>query len=245
MDKRTKKVRSIEKYTEKVRVRLYIKGAEQGAKLPISKENRRHLKVLKIREGEKIGIFDGKGKEYTGKVRDSTLYIEQEVEPQKEPEVKITLATCVPKGNRMDFLTEKVSELGVVKIIPLIARRSIVKPRESKLARLRKIAIEACSQSGRAKLPEIGELVSFEDFLGTIKNHDMAIICHKTGKKMRLDNARNILLIVGPEGGFTEDEMKQAEKAGCRKVSLGPTTLRIETAGIAAMSQATGLTGRK
>lgn len=229
-------------YAGKVRVRLYIKGAKKGKEVPISKEQVRHLKVLKVKEGEKICVFDGKGKEfealYAGKVRVPTIHIGQETEAQKGPEIKVTLATCVPKASRMDFLTEKVSELGVARIIPMTSKRSVVKPRESKLERLRKVIIEACSQSGRANLPELEELISFEEVLGTIKKYDLAAICHKDGEKMRVGDAMNILLIVGPEGGFTEEEIAEAERKGCEKVSLGPTILRVETAGIAAVSQA-------
>jgi 16S rRNA (uracil1498-N3)-methyltransferase len=229
-----------------VRVRLYIPEAEKGKEAAISKEQVRHLKVLRLKEGEKIGIFDGKGHEfeatYSGKVSDK-VKPDKEVKGHEEPKVNITLAIAVPKGARMDVLVEKVSEIGVSNIVPMICSRSVVEPREAKVERWRKIAIEACSQCERSIVPTISEPVKFGELLSTIKEYNHAFLCHMTGIPLANEYCEcpSILLIVGPEGDFTPAEMEAAKEAGCTLVSLGPTILRTETAGIAAAAQIIGL----
>jgi len=230
-----------------VRVRVYLPEAQIGKEIAITEEQVRHLKVLRLKEGEKIGIFDGKGHEYEGvysaKVREGKIVPETEAKPQEEPKTNITLATAVPKGARMDVLVEKVSEIGVTNIVPIISKRSIVEPRENKVERWRKIAIEASCQSGRSIVPTISEPVKFKELLHTIKQYNKAILCHKTGKPLTetYEQCDNIIIIVGPEGDFTPEEIEQAKTAGCIAASLGPTILRTETAGITAAAQVIAL----
>jgi len=223
-----------------VRVRLYIPEAEKGKEATLSSEQIRHLKVLRLKEGDKIGIFDGKGHEYeaaySAKVSDGKIIIEAEVEAQKEP-TDITLAIAAPKGSRIDVLVEKVSEIGAKHIVPIVFQRSIVEPRATKIERLKKIAIEAACQSGRSIVPAISEPIKFEELLATVKEYDNAYLCHKTGEEIeRL--GKNVLLIVGPEGDLTQEEIEKAKQAGCRLLKLGPTILRTETAGIVAVAKA-------
>jgi 16S rRNA (uracil1498-N3)-methyltransferase len=200
-----------------------------------------------LKEGEKIGVFDGKGHEfeidYSEKVRSGKVRLEKEIKASKEPKVKITLAIAVPKGPRMDVLVEKVSELGVNQIVPIICSRSVVLPREAKVDRWRRIAIEACAQSERSIVPIISEPIEFAKILDTIKEYNHAFICHKTGEPLdkAYDDCESVLLIVGPEGDFTEAEFTAAREAGCVPVTLGPTVLRTETAGIAAVTQIVAL----
>jgi len=230
-----------------VRVRLYVPEAEKGKEIALTKEQVRHLKVLRLKEGEKIGIFDGKGHEYEAvyseKVSDGKMHIEKAMASQEEPKVKITLAIAVPKGTRIDTLVEKVSELGVTGIVPIITARSVVLPREAKVDRLRRIALEACAQSERSIVPTISGSIKFADLLDTVKEYNHVFICHKTGEPLTkaYDACYSILIIVGPEGDFTPAELQDAKEAGCTIVSLGPTILRTETAGIAAVAQIVGL----
>lgn len=229
-----------------MRVRLYIPEAENGKEAAISKDQVRHLKVLRLKEGDKIGIYDGKGHEfettYSGKVREGKALLEKTITPREEPKVKITLATAVPKGARMDILIEKVSEIGVSNIVPMICSRSVVEPKEAK-ERWRKIVIEACSQSERSIVPTISEPIKFADLLSTIKEYNHAFICHPTGLPLMKEYCEcpSTLLIVGPEGDFTPAELDAAKEAGCTPVSLGPTILRTETAGIVAVAQIVAL----
>ena len=225
-----------------MRVRIYASEAELGKEISLTKDQIRHLKVLRVKEGDRIGVFDGKGHEheavYSSKVRDKLL-IKKAIPGKEEPKVKITLAIAVPKGARMDVLVEKVSEIGVIGIVPIICSRSVVKPREAKIERLRKIVIEACAQSGRNIVPTISAPIEFGKLLPTIKQYNHAFICHSSGQplvKMYCECA-TALVIVGPEGDFTPAELDAAKEAGCTVVSLGPTTLRTETAGITAVAQ--------
>jgi len=230
-----------------VRVRLYVPEAQKGKGITISKDQARHLNVLRLKEGEKIGIFDGKGHEYEAiysqKVSEGKVLIEREVKAQTEPAVRITLAAAAPKGARMDVLIEKASEIGVSNIVPIICSRSVVKPGEGKVDRLRRIALEACAQSERSIVPTISEPIEFGKLLDTVKNYNRVFICHKTGLPLNKEytECASILLIVGPEGDFTPAELEAAKEAGCTPVSLGTTILRTETAAITAVAQIVAL----
>lgn len=227
-----------------MRVRLYVPEAESGKEIALTRDQIRHLKVLRLKEGDQIGIFDGKGHEYeliySEKVRDGTVLLNKQITPREEPKTKITLATAVPKGSRMDFLIEKVSELGVNHIVPIICSRSVVIPRETKIERLRKIAIEACCQSERSIVPTLSEPLEFAKLLDTVKNYNKTYICHPTGDKIDELGTESVLIIIGPEGDFTPAELEAAKEAGCKKVRLGTTILRTETAAITAVAQIIG-----
>ncbi len=213
-----------------------------GKEIALTKDQVRHLKVLRLKEGEKIGVFDGKGHEfevvYSEKVSDK-IKLEKALKGQEEPKVKITLAIATPKGARMDVLVEKVSELGVISIVPIICSRSVVKPGEAKVERLRRIALEACAQSERNIVPTISEPITFAELLSTTKQYNHVFVCHKTGEPLAkvYDDCESVLIIVGPEGDFTPAELEAVKEAGCTLASLGPTILRTETAGIAAVAQ--------
>ena len=234
-----------------MRVRLYVPNAGIGKEIALTPDQIRHLKVLRLREGEKIGVFDGKGHEfevvYSEKVSSGKIRLEKAIKPSQEPKIAITLAIAVPKGARMDLLVEKVSEIGVNRIVPIICSRSVVEPREQKIERLRRIAIEASAQSERSIVPTISELTEFAKILETAKQYNHAYICHKTGEPLAkvFDKCESLLLIVGPEGDFTEAEMQAAKEAGCTTITLGPTILRTETAGIVVAAQVIALSQQK
>jgi 16S rRNA (uracil1498-N3)-methyltransferase len=223
-----------------VRVRIYLPEAELGKEEALSSEQIRHLKVLRVKKGELVGIFDGIGNEYEGFYSGKVIVPEKQIDAQKEPDVKVTLAVAVPKGARMDFLIEKVSEIGVNSIVPIICSRGVVKPKGAKIERWRRIVVEACAQSERSMVPTLSNPIPFTELLSTIKQYEKAYICQKGGKVLPANKKGNILLIVGPEGDFTPEEMESALEAGCQKVSLGPTILRTETAGIVAVAQSIG-----
>ena len=229
-----------------MRVRIHLEEARIGKKIKISKDQVRHLKVLKIQKGETIGVFDGKGKEFEAicseKVSDE-IKIDKEIKPRPGLKTSITLAIAVPKGPRMGLLVEKVSELGVTSIVPIICSRGVVKPRKGKIKKWRKIAIEACAQSKRSSVPKVSDPVSFANLLEKVRDYNHAFICHASGESLTKAYCEcySILLIVGPEGDFTEAELEAAKEAGCAKVSLSPTILRTETAGITAVAQTVGL----
>lgn len=222
-------------------MRVYRPDASIGATITLSDEQKRHARALRVQPEDPIFVFDGKGKEYRAehieKVRGAYKCTE-EIPPRLVPG-HLTLAIACAKGNRMDTLVEKATELGVKEIIPTSFARSIVKPRAGKIARWRTLSIEACAQSGRADLPKIHELTPYAEVLEKVRDHDAAYLCVPHGKRGDLSQD-SILFIVGPEGGFTDDEEHQALAQGCTSLQLSPTILRIETAGIAALAQAVG-----
>ncbi len=225
-----------------MRVRIYVPEAEKGKKIMLTKEQTRHLRVLRLKKGEKIYVFNGKGQEfevaYSQKVSDEEIILENETITEKEPKIKLTLAVAVPKGQRIDFLIEKVSELGVDSIVPILCHRSVVNPGKGKIERWRRIAIEASCQSGRNIVPIISDAVEFKEILKKAKEYDKAIICAKQGKPLlEKELAGNVMIIIGPEGDFTKEELEAAKQAGCEEAKLATTTLRTETAGITAVAQ--------
>ncbi|RJQ21839.1 16S rRNA (uracil(1498)-N(3))-methyltransferase [Candidatus Woesearchaeota archaeon] len=229
--------------SEKVRTRLYRPEAESGRTIALTNEQIRHLKVLRTEKHHHVHVFDGKGHEYCAtpseKVRDA-IEVGHYVKTATEPPITITLATAAPKGNRMDTLVEKVSELGVKKLVPIIFARSVVEPGASKIERLQRIAIEACAQSNRTIVPEITAPTAFTALLEKVREAKTALVCHKSGQaldKIAITNTSDVLVIIGPEGDFTPEELANLEKAGCKKVRLAPSTLRVETAAITALAQ--------
>jgi len=228
-------------HTGKVRLRLYVPTATAGKEVRLDKEQIRHLKVLRLQEGQKIALFDGKGSAfeatYTEKVSEGKILCEKRLDSHTEPPIRITLASAAPKGSRMDTLIEKVSELGVFEIIPTIYQRSVVEPREGKIERLQKITIEACSQSERNIVPMISQSKKFDEVMKISDEFKHKIICHKDGSEMPILDGETLILI-GPEGDFAQSEIEAAQRAGFTKVKLASSVLRVETAAITAVALA-------
>lgn len=198
--------------------------------------------VLRLKAGDAVELFNGNGLVGQGvveKVGKRTVACDvTSVAHESPPTPEITLATAVPKGERFDWLVEKATELGVSRLVPLITERSTVDPRESKLDRLRQTIIAACKQSGRSHLMELTSPMTWKQFLSGVGQSQL-VVAHPFAPPIGLPNftARNpgeaIVLAVGPEGGFTDEELALAEKRGARLISLGRHILRIETAGLA------------
>jgi 16S rRNA (uracil1498-N3)-methyltransferase len=178
---------------------------------------------------------------------------------ENEPITHLTLAQAVCKGARMNFLVEKATEIGVSCIIPILTEKSLVKAEEipeeddtfsfavkGKKERWRRLAVASLKQSLRSILPEIKNPVKFEEFLPQIKTFDLSLIAslEKGAKSLRefdelksqlrnpKDYLRHVLVMVGPEAGFTEEELSQARESGAIPITLGSRRLRTETAGI-------------
>ncbi len=152
----------------------------------------------------------------------------------------LTLAVACPKGDRLKWLVEKATELGVAVFIPLHCERSVVEPRESKLARLEQTVLAACKQSRRNRLMTITEPCSLEDLLAASAGHTW--LAHPGGRPLLelLANQRqsahqqplSIRAAIGPEGGFSPAEVDRAEHSGAQLVSIGRSILRVETAAL-------------
>ncbi len=205
-----------------------------------------HVKRLKI--GDNIVVFNGTGDEFEAEIEDIednrvNVRINQQRTISKENIVGIDIAFAIPKGKRSHLLIQKCAELGVHKLIPVNYARSVVKLKDDcslKIEKWQKIAIEASKQCGRNTITEIGEVVDFDNILNTINSYELPLFACNQSDSDNLKNTlqehtkpNNILSFIGPEGGFTSNEIEMAKRVGCKFVSLGSQILRIETAAIA------------
>lgn len=171
--------------------------------------------------------------------------------PSPEMPVQVTIACGLPKGDKLELITQKGTELGMYSLIPFVAERSIAKwddkKSEKKIERLQKIAQEAAEQSHRTKIPKIDALHSFSELVSKVKNYDLVFLADeedaKSGSRTRFaeqlksnKTINSILIIFGPEGGITRNEAEVLIEAGAKTISLGPRILRAETAPLYALS---------
>ena len=214
-------------------------------------------KVLRLKPGEKIRIFDGNGSEYHCEIRKTKKDLVEVIILNKllgnpEPPVNTTLFQCIPKGNKMDFIVQKATELGITTIVPVISSRVVVKLDDMKrvtnrIERWEKIALEACKQSDRSYIPRINKILLLKDCIKTemALNSQLQLVLWEEEKKAYFknilkrcvnDNIYNVSFYVGPEGGFTTEEVDLLKKSGNITVSMGPRFLRTETATISFLS---------
>lgn len=229
--------------------RFPIKQSEiKDNQVNLSGSDYRHIvRVLRLKQGSGITLFDECGLEHSGKITEiSTKEIKVAITGTKhietEPRLNITLLQGIPKGEKMDFIVEKATELGVKNIIPVITERSQVRHTQ-KIKRWQRIALESSKQCGRFILPEIHEVINFDQAIKNNINCKLAIILYEKGQeylKQRIKTSSQpidtISLFVGPEGGFSETEISLAEDNGFIRMGLGPRILRTETASIVAIS---------
>lgn len=205
------------------------------------------VNVVRVRVGEEVVLFDGSGREARARLvgakrREAALEILSVEEVDREPARRLTIACALPRASRMDFLVEKCCELGVARLMPMVTQRSVVDPikrDEKHLRRWRRIAIEAAKQSGRTRLTEIGPVITFNDALSVHDSGDLRLIAWLEGDATDiaeqikgLRRNKSVFLLIGPEGGFTPEEVESAVAAGCSVVSLGERILHVETAAI-------------
>ncbi|MCM8770933.1 MAG: 16S rRNA (uracil(1498)-N(3))-methyltransferase, partial [Candidatus Omnitrophica bacterium] len=205
----------------------------------------RHIKdVLRFKRGDPLQIFDGRGNIYKGKVTSlNKNKIEIEI-TQKEFKAKkspsLTLAVAIPKDAKMDYIVEKLTELAVDKIIPLLTGRTIVRldenAKKNKVRRWQKISLNAAEQSQRPYLVQIEEVLTFKEVLLRSKDYDLRLIPTLWGERKKIKefsaDYKNILVFIGPEGDFTPQEVSQAQRLGFIPVDLGETVLKVDTAAI-------------
>ncbi len=212
----------------------------QGDTLSIAGAEFSHLThVMRKKPGDIIGVVDGSGNSYVVKIREivrraAMCVIQSHAVRPGEPVVRLHLGVGILKNSsRFDYLVEKATEIGVETITPLLTQRTI--PQHAKTDRWQKLALAAMKQSGRSVLPRVGELATLRDFLAVAPADSLRLMPHPEGK-VGLPPGRpavnQIVACIGPEGGFTEEEVGMAGEAGFRAVSLGPLRLRTETAAL-------------
>jgi len=211
---------------------------EPGTSLGLPPGEAHHvLKVLRGRPGDAVEVVDGAGRLFIAELRGGKEAAVLEALPVPE-EVEISLYQAIPKGGRMDLLIEKSTEAGATRIVPLLTRRGVVSPREGKQERWRRVAGAAARQSLRLRVPQVAEPVRFEDAVESVG--DAGVLLHNVPDLPPVEAVvvSQANLFIGPEGGWSENELRLAEEAGIALGSLGPYRLRSETAGIIAVARA-------
>jgi 16S rRNA (uracil1498-N3)-methyltransferase len=220
--------------------RFYVNCPLAAGTVVLSGPEAHHLAtVLRARPGIAICLFNGDGAEYPAVISDVqkkqvTLEVIGRHTPRRELDFRLDVAAPLPKADRGDFLVEKLTELGVTRFIPLRTKRSVVHPREGRADKLERAVIEASKQCGRNVLMLIGPLKTWADHCRDATLPSVRLVAHPGGESMSaFDRSAGVAVAVGPEGGFTDEEIATAQKAGWQVVDLGPRVMRIETAAVA------------
>ncbi len=193
------------------------------------------VKVMRKRIGSPIVVVDGEGQRYEGTIKsldaeEALVSVSGVRFGVNEPSLSITLAQAVPKSMLFEWVLEKGTEIGIDRFIPMLCERSVKQPSGRK-ERWQKKVIGAMKQSGRCRCPQVESVSSFEAVLKTFCGEEIYIAHPGEGKTVKPEN-RSILLLVGPEGGFTDRELDLAGQKGAQVLDLGKRRLRSETAGI-------------
>jgi len=205
-------------------------------------------RVLRLAIGDDVVLFDGRGGEHAGRItalgRKVRVVLVRHDEVEREAPLRITLAQALVANEKMDWVVQKAVELGVAAIVPLATERSVVRLAGDRAARrvehLRQVTVAACEQCGRNRVPPVAELARLPDFLAAQAASAAVRLTFDPGAGQRLSTldlaGREVLLLIGPEGGLSGNETAAAQAAGFLPVALGPRVLRTETAGLAGIA---------
>ncbi len=231
--------------------RYFLTTPPTGSRAVLEGDEGRHVaRVMRARPGDGLEVFDGQGHWWTATVTgvdrsDVQLELGRCFSEPAGTGVSLTLAVALPKGERQKWLIEKLTELGVARLVPLQTVRGVAEPTTAAIERLRRGVIEACKQCGRCRLLEI-TAPSPLNALTSLQPTAQRLLADPGGLPLATaatPTGGDLLVAVGPEGGFTAEEVATAAAAGFKRVSLGPHILRIETAAIAMAAIAGQLTG--
>ena len=212
--------------------------------------------VLRLKPGDKVVVFDGRGRELTAEITSagaSQIQLRKLHEAQTPPlRCRITLGQAIPKGKNMDLIVQKAVEIGAAEIAPILSDRTVVRLDEesaaSKQAKWQTVAIEAAKQCGQNWLPQVQTPQTLSQFFQEHRRFDLQLIGSLQSDAVHLkkiladyvaehgDRPASVLMVVGPEGDFTPAELSLARSQGCRPITLGPIVLRVETASIYCLS---------
>lgn len=228
------------------------KGSVKGNLILVSGDEAHHiLDVMRLKVLDKVVAFDGTGAEYVGFIKETgrkSLVVE--VVETRQPDTgkgpKITLIQAITKKDKMDYIVEKATELGVYSIIPVVAGRTVPDWDETKARanaeRWRRIVREASKQCGRRDIPEIAEVTDLKSALKGSDSYDLGLIAALSDKATPLKEAvkdfkgGRLAVAIGPEGDFTQEEIRMAQEARFKPVNLGPRVLKSDTAGLAVLA---------
>ncbi len=203
-----------------------------------------HFNVLRCRIGEQIVCLGSDGYDYLCEItqiskKQAIAKIVSKELNTKNPKVDITIFQGLVKGEKIDLIVQKLTELGITKLVPFESEFSVAKTNDNKINRLNKISLEACKQCGRSVPLIIENTLKFKDMVNRLKNFDIVLFANEKNKIRNYDRilkSQNIAIIVGGEGGFSDEEIAQINNAGVINFGLGERILRAETACIALAS---------
>jgi 16S rRNA (uracil1498-N3)-methyltransferase len=219
---------------------------QAGASVTISGDEARHVIVKRVRVGEQLTLTDGAGATALGTVTavaTSAVTVQVDAVSTSEPEPpRVVVVQAIPKGNRGELAVEMLTEVGVDVIVPWAASRSVAVwrgDRETKaLARWRSTAREAAKQARRSWFPEVADVVTTSDVVGLLRNASVPVVLHEGASgplaDLPIPGRGEIVIVVGPEGGISDDELKAFASVGAEPVRMGTSVLRSSTAGVAA-----------
>lgn len=231
--------------------RLLVSDAlSNGAELILTGEQARYLgRVLRSRVGDPVQVFNGKDGEWSAVIENIsktsvTLSVGERNETASESPLKIHLVQGISRGERMDFVVQKATELGIKRLTPVLTHHGVVKFDQQRAEKRRQhwqqIANSASEQCGRTRPPLIDAPIALNNWFGAKDSTDSTELILKPGARIQMTSvaspATKLCLLIGPEGGFSEREYEDAEIAGFKDVGLGPRILRTETAALAAIT---------
>lgn len=228
--------------------RIYCEATLQaGLSIPLDEPASHHLsRVLRCKAGDSIILFNGDGAEFQATItaidrKAVTVLVGEESHPTTESPLAIHLGIAVSKGDRFDWVLQKATELGVTAITPLITERTEFKLKgdrqEKKLRHWRQVVVSACEQCGRNKLPELAPPTALPAWLEATDAALKLVLHHRSARTLPGDSQYpSVALLVGPEGGLSDDEIALAESRQFASLLLGPRVMRTETAPLAAIA---------
>ncbi len=212
------------------------------------------VRVLRMSAGDRMVLFDGSGDEVEavlegqGKRWSARLEVRRVV--ARESPLQLVLVQALASADKMDWVVQKAVELGVSAVIPVRASRSVLKltgeRADKRVAHWREVAVSACEQSGRNRVPQVADIVDLRDYLAQHRNGPQRLILDPVGGRRLAELGRPAgvcHILIGPEGGWSEEELVACQTAGCDGVTLGPRVLRTETAGLAVLAAMQALWG--
>ncbi len=240
--------------------RYFIEPGQYGDKtVTITGDDAKHIgRVMRSKPGDKLIVSDGESREALAAIiaidpLEVTAEILESLEPSGEPLFRVSVAQSLPKGDKMETVIQKCTEIGATSFLPFLSERTVVqydgKKEEKRTARWRKIAKEAAEQAHRSLIPAVESPVSWRELLAGLSAYDLVCICYEKERGQQLRDVLkpfvdqlpagqpcSIAIIVGPEGGLSEHEVSEAEAAGAVAIGLGRRILRTETAAMAALT---------
>lgn len=228
--------------------RFHLERPPRDGRAVLTGDEARHLgRVLRATVGHEVVVFDGSGSEWPARIaavgRDEiVLDVAAPLPSRPVPVPPLTLAVALPKGDRQKWLVEKITELGCARLVPLVTIRGVAEATPAAVERLARTALEACKQSGRCVRLDVATPRSVAELVAGPAAGRRLLVAHPGAPSPPADlaTADEIVALVGPEGGFTAEELGLVDAAGGMRVGLGPYVLRVETAAVALAARLVG-----